>query len=161
MSAAIAGAPSSADTVAVDSLVLGALSVPTSSVFAFPEGLHGFESHREFALVPAAREGLFWLQSLAEREIAFLLVDPFVTTPGYEVDIGAREKTSLDLQDPAETLVFAIVTLPASPAGQATANLRGPVVFNTRRRMAAQILSAAQDRDLRTPVDVLALPPRV
>lgn len=147
-------------TISVDSLVLGPMTVPVDSVFAFTDGLHGFAEYRDFVVVPAARSGLYWMQSTIERAIAFLLVDPFTVAPGYEIDLGAGERDALDVRDPSELLVFAIVTLPASPAQLPTANLRGPLVFNTRTRQARQTLSGVPTHDVHATVDVLSLPAR-
>lgn len=146
--------------LAVDSLVLGQIHVPASSVFTFANGLHGFETHFEFALIPAAREGLFWLQSLSSRDVVFLLIDPFVAAPGFEVDLGVSERAQLRLKDASDVLVFAIVTLPAGNTDAPTANFRGPIVLNARERVASQIMSAVQGHDVRTPVNLHALPAR-
>ena len=147
-------------TVAIDSLVLGPLHVPATSVFHFANGLHGFETFTEFALVPAAREGLFWLQALASRDVVFLLIDPFVASPGFEVDLGATERASLQLSNPMDVLVLAIVTLPAGGDTAPTANFRGPIVLNSRVRVASQVMSAVQGHEVRTPIDLHALPAR-
>lgn len=147
-------------TVAVDSIVLGELQVPASSVFHFPKGLHGFDTYTEFALLPAAREGLFWLQALASRDVVFLLIDPFVASPGFEVDLGVTERASLQLECPMDVLVLAIVTLPVGNDTTATANFRGPIVLNARVRIAGQVMSAVQGHEVRTPVDLHALPAR-
>ena len=149
-----------APTVAIDSLVLGQLQVPTSSVFHFPNGLHGFETFTEFALLPAARKGLFWLQALTSRDVVFLLIDPFIASPGFEVDLGVTERASLQLESPMDVLVLAIVTLPAGNDTMATANCRGPIVLNARARIAGQIMSAIPGHEVRTPVDLHALPAR-
>ncbi len=146
--------------VTLDSVVLGQVQVPQSSVFQFANGLHGFETHLEFALVPAAREGLFWLQSVTNRDVVFLLIDPFVASPGFEVDLGVTERATLQLDNPMDVLVLAIVTLPVGNAGAPTANFRGPIVLNARKRIASQIMSAVQAHEVRTPVDLHALPAR-
>lgn len=150
----------SASLVEIDSLVLGQLQVPSTSVFHFANGLHGFETYTEFALLPAAREGLFWLQAVASRDVVFLLIDPFVALPGFEVDLGITERQSLQLDNPMDVLVLAIVTLPAGNDSTPTANFRGPIVLNARVRVASQVMSAVQGHDVRTPVDLHALPAR-
>ncbi|MBC8087825.1 MAG: flagellar assembly protein FliW [Phycisphaerae bacterium] len=146
--------------ITLDSVVLGQVQVSTSSVFQFTNGLHGFETHLAFALVPAAREGLFWLQSVTSRDVVFLLIDPFVAAPGFEVDLGVTERAMLKLDNPMDVLVLAIVTLPAGNEASPTANLRGPIVLNAQKRLASQIMSAVQAHDVRTPVDLHALPAR-
>ena len=140
-------ATASADRT-IGSRVLGDLVVPHSSVFTFPEGLHGFAAHHEYALVPAAREGFWWLQATDEAQLAFLLVDPFRVAPGYEVDLRAGDTEFLGLERPEDALVLSVVTLPASKGGTATTNLRGPVVFNVAERRGRQVVSAVEGHGL-------------
>ena len=144
----------------VDSVALGEVRVHVESIFNFASGIHGFETHQDFALIPAAREGLFWLQSLTARDVVFLLIDPFMAVPGFEVDLGATERASLALDNPMDVLVLAIVTLPAGNTGSPTANVRGPIVLNTRKRIAAQVMSAVHGHEVRTPVDLHVLAAR-
>ncbi len=136
----------------IESRVLGDLIIPTSSLFQFPEGMHGFETHREFALVPAARDGFWWLQATDEAQLAFLLVDPFRVSPGYEVDLGAGDIRFLGLDGPDAALVLTVVTLPASEGESATTNLRGPLVFNVAGQRARQVVSAVDGHGLQEPV---------
>ena len=160
MTAAALPVSESTSLVEIDSLVLGQLHVPASSVFHFANGLHGVETFTEFALLPAAREGLFWLQALASRDVVFLLIDPFVALPGFEVDLGLTERAALQLDNPMDVLVLAIVTLPAGNDSAPTANFRGPIVLNARVRVASQIMSAVQGHEVRTPIDLHSLPAR-
>lgn len=147
-------------TVSVTSVVLGELVLPETSVMTFVDGVHGFEAHKRFVLVPAAREGLYWLQSLAHKDICFLLADPFVAVPGYEVDLGATERLTLGLADPNDVLILAIVTLSPVQDALPTANLRGPLIFNVRTRAGKQVVTSNESHDVKTPVDILALSER-
>lgn len=143
-----ASSASSERTIA--SRVLGDQSISTDAILTFPEGLHGFESSREFALVPAARDGFWWLQSTEEAGLAFLLADPFSVSPGYEVDLNAGDTKFLELASPDDALVLTVVTLPVSNDAVATTNLRGPIVINTLRRLGRQVVSAVDGFSLHT-----------
>ena len=92
--------------------------------------------------------------------MVFLLIDPFVALPGFEVDLGVTERAALQLDNPMDVLVLAIVTLPAGDASTPTANFRGPIVLNARARVASQVMSAVQGHEVRTPIDLHALPAR-
>ena len=146
------------ELVDIESTVLGTISVPAASVFTFAEGLHGFRGHTRFALVAGRREGLFWLQSLADANVVFLLVDPFAVQPGYTVDLGPTEKRALDVESPDDVLLLCIVTLPASPLDVPTANMRGPVVLNVRTGKGCQTVTSNDKHGMHVPIDVLALP---
>jgi flagellar assembly factor FliW len=142
----------------IESVVLGEIEVPASSIMHFPDGLRGFETHSKFALIPAARQSLFWLQSLSDSDIAFLVVDPFVASPGYEVDLGATERLALGLNGPEDVLILTIVTLSPVSTQLPTTNLRGPIVLNVRTGTGRQVVTTNESHDVQCPVDVLALP---
>ena len=74
--------------IAFESKLLGALAVPEHQVLEFANGLFGFPEARGFALLPAEREGFFWLQSQEFEALTFLLIDPFAFVEGYSVDLG-------------------------------------------------------------------------
>lgn len=148
------------EMVSLDSAVLGAIAVPATAVFQFADGMHGFPGHTRFALVPSQREGLFWLQSLADRTVTFLVVDPFSLRADYSVDLGVTEKRALDVADANDVLLLAIVTLPGSNGDSATANLRGPVVLNVRTRLGRQVVTTDDRHAMHAPVDILSLPVR-
>jgi flagellar assembly factor FliW len=132
--------------------LLGELTLTESQCFDFPEGLHGFESLRGFALLPTGHEGFWWLQSLEDAGVLFVLADPFRVQPGYAVDIGGEDARFLGLADSEAALVLTVVTLPTSSGGVATTNLRGPVVFNTAARRGRQVVSAVEGHGLQVPV---------
>lgn len=152
MSAVTMPAPSARRTIA--SRVLGETLVSPDQLVHFPEGLHGFEQHHEYVLVPTPRDGFWWLQSTEEPGLAFLLTDPFRAHPGYEVDLGAGDALFLGLEGPDDALVLTLVTLPADPSGTATTNLRGPLVLNVRTRRARQVVRADDRYALQEPVRV-------
>ncbi len=143
--------------ISVSSTVLGSISVPASSRFIFASGLHGFESLKEFVLVPGSREGLFWLQSLTDQSIAFLLVDPFLVREGYSVDLGPTEKRLLGVKSPDDVLLLAVVTLPELSTRLASANLRGPIVLNVNTARGFQTVVSDDSLSMQAPVDVLSL----
>ena len=73
---ALMEAPMPPATHSVASELLGALHVAPDAVIDFAGGLLGFPECHRFALVPAGREGLFWLQSLDYSALTFLLGYP-------------------------------------------------------------------------------------
>lgn len=142
----------------VDSLILGPLAVAESIIMTFPTPMWGFPDHREFALLPAARAGLWWLQSLSAEGITFLLADPFVLDANYVVDIGDGECNSLEITEPSDALSLVMIALPAAPDDTATANFRAPMVFNVPRQRGMQIVNRDESNELRRPVTLEAFP---
>jgi flagellar assembly factor FliW len=98
--------------LAVESELLGSFSVPTDSTFTFADGILGFPEARRFVLIPAERDGFFWLQSTEFGALAFLVADPFPIVPEFSVELTDAEVKMLEPTDGAELAVLAIVTLP-------------------------------------------------
>lgn len=131
--------------------LLGSLAVEPSQVFRFPAGLFGFPAARDFVLLPAEQEGLYWLQSMEHTALAFVLVDPFVFFDGYEVEIPDSDLRDIGAPERPDLLILAVVTLPRTPDASPTANLQGPIAINLRERMAKQIPLADSQYDVRSP----------
>ena len=142
----------------MSSLVLGHLEVPEEIVMSFPTPLWGFPDHREYAIVPAARAGLWWLQSVTDAGVTFLLADPFVLDTNYGVDLGETERQALRIQQPADALGLVMLTLPTGAGDGATANFRAPLVLNLRARLGMQVVSRDESHELRRPVTLDAFP---
>lgn len=138
----------------VTSELLGEIQVPEESLFDFPQGLYGFEDARRFALLPAERDGLFWLQSVDFSALAFLLADPFRWVENYNVDLPDAELVSLAPADASDVAVLAIVTLPRNSVEKPTANLQGPVTLNVRKRVGRQIVIQDSVYDTRHELDL-------
>ena len=142
------------DAVVIPSRLLGALAVRGEDLFSLPAGLFGFEESRTFALVPAGRDGLWWLQSVERAELAFLLADPFPHFAGYEVDVPPSELAQLDATDETPLMALVIVTLPARDGDAPTANLRAPIVIEPTRRLARQVVLPDDSLPLTAPLEL-------
>lgn len=140
--------------LSIDSKLLGDLVVPVEQVFAFETGILGFPDARSFALIPAERDGLFWLQSVEWPALTFLLLDPFTFVEGYTVELGPQELGALLPEDASQILVLSILTLPREQGDPATANLQGPVAFNLEQRTGRQVVIESP-YGLRYPVQLV------
>lgn len=129
------------------SRLLGDLTVSADSLVTFPHGLLGFPLLQRFALL-RAEDDMYWLQSADDRTLALLLVDPFVHFPSYEIELAPETRALLEVKSASDVLVLVVVTL--TGAGEATANLRGPVVLNLASQRAMQMV-ISQPAEIRAP----------
>jgi len=146
-------------TVTVTSDLLGLVTPSRESTFTFPVGMFGFPECRQFALLAAGREGLFWLQSMEHTALTFLLADPFLFFDGYAVELGAGDRAELQLHDDAnadDVAVLVIVTLPRTRDELPTANLQGPVAVNFASHVGRQLALAEGSWGVRCPLDLAA-----
>jgi flagellar assembly factor FliW len=115
------------------------------NIIRLPYGLLGFERVKSYVLLARPQEEPFvWLQMLDETRQAFLVVSPTLAVPDYQPDIAEEDVKFLKLTTPDDALLVNIVTLRAD--GQATINLKGPVVINRHTKVGKQVIpnNAAQ-----------------
>ena len=115
------------------------------AVVQLPYGLLGFEQVKEYVLLASLKhEPFLWLQMLDGAKKAFLIVSPFLFKPDYQPDIPEDDAQFLELAEPSDALVFNICTLRGP--GQATVNLKGPLVINRHTMIGKQVIpnNAAQ-----------------
>ena len=130
----------------------GLIDVDERQRITFPQGLLGFESLKDYVLLDAERQPFYWLQSLDNEQVAFILINPFFFRPDYEANIDNDELKSIGILDPGSVLIFSIVTiLPESPM---TANLQGPLVINRDTRYGLQ--AVLTDPRWKTKHDIIA-----
>lgn len=123
----------------VQTKTMGVVSVDDSRILNFPKGLFGFEDYHKYALIEAEYEPFFWLQSLDEKSLAFLLIDPFLIVNDYELDIDDKMLKDIGIVSPTDVYVWSVVTVPAD-GGPVTANLQGPLVVNRKTQTALQVI---------------------
>jgi flagellar assembly factor FliW len=129
----------------------GPVEIEDKQVLEFPRGLLGFEEYQRFALIDAHKKPFFWLQSMDEVRIAFILIKPSVFRDNYDPGLSHEDLEELENPELADLLVFAIVTIPES--GPMTANLQGPLVINRKIGKGAQCISPRDE--YRTKHDIL------
>ena len=112
------------------------VDVDEKKIVEFPEGLLGFESVKKFAIIDSEYEPFIWLQSVENKELAFLMIDPFLICPGYEVDID-DESLKIGADSPENIIIMTIVTIPGD-GSNITANFLGPIVINRKNNKCLQ-----------------------
>lgn len=149
MSPALAAAAPAEELLLVPTRLFGPLHVKPAACLTFPDGLLGFAGHHRFVLLPAAPEGLFWLQSTEDSGLVFLLGDPLRFTPGYAPDLGEGLPG-----DDAEAGLLAIITLPRQPGLPPTMNLQGPILVDFAARCGRQVVLGGGPWPVQQPVDL-------
>ena len=124
----------------IETKAYGEIDIDERQLVDFPVGLFGFENLRKFALLDAHQQPFYWLQSLEETDVAFVLLDPLVFRPDYTFDAPEADIEALGADNHEDLLVFCIVTIPEDER-QMTANLQGPLVIHRKKRIGRQIIS--------------------
>lgn len=118
----------------------GVVDIADDKVITFPQGLLGFPDHRQYCLLEPGEDAcFFWLQSVDEPALAFVLTDPALFFKEYEVPIRPEQAEALNIEKMDDAQVFVIV----NKVGELlTANLQGPLLVNTLNLTGQQLVLA-------------------
>ncbi|MBN1958821.1 MAG: flagellar assembly protein FliW [Desulfuromonadales bacterium] len=129
----------------------GEIEYDPENTLQFPEGLIGFENLRDFVVMPNEKEGpLFWIQSVDDPQLAFILTDPTNFYYDYKVVPDGRERQKLGIDENDDCLVVSVVTVP--PSRKITLNLAAPILFAPRTNKALQVILEGTQFSPQTPL---------
>jgi len=81
----------------------GRLEVNEERIISFPKGLLGFPQYQRYALIQTGEENyFFWLQSVDEPTLAFVVTDPAIFFKDY--DFALKKKPSRSSASPTPAL---------------------------------------------------------
>ncbi len=76
----------------------GEIETEFDRVIRFPRGILGFPEYREYVLLQTNEEGtFFWLQSTENPALAFVVSDPMLFVPEYQVPLKMEEFADIAL----------------------------------------------------------------
>lgn len=123
----------------ITSTRFGELDISQQQVYRFIEPLFGFPELREYIVLHQESEDIFeYLQAVGEPDLTFIVVDPFTLFPEYEFDLSDVWKERLSIDSAEDIEVKVILTVRSQ--SDITANLKAPIIFNTRNKNAVQIV---------------------
>ncbi|MGD9689064.1 MAG: flagellar assembly protein FliW [Phycisphaerales bacterium] len=128
----------------------GTVNIAEDRIIRFPKGLLGFGNHTRFCLLePSDDACFFWLQSVDDPSLAFVVTDPAIFVKEYAVPIRPEQMADLDLASIDDAQVFVIVN---KVDHTLTANLQGPLVISTLGRVGEQLVLAEKRWTTRHPI---------
>lgn len=129
----------------------GQVEYDPDNLLHFPTGMVGFPQLHDFIVMPNKKQGpLFWIQSVDDPDIAFVLTDPSNFFLDYVVvpDESERELLKIAAEDPC--FVLAVVTVP--PNQEITLNLSAPILFAPQTNRAMQVILDDPKYKTKTPL---------
>lgn len=130
----------------------GLISITSSDVITFPEGLLGFNELRQFVLLDDPSDEIFaWLQSCEEPGIAFPVLEPELFASQYSISLTKHDLELLKSNNNDGVRYFSIITIPQDPT-QMTANLKAPIAINVSKRLARQCVLQDNALAIREPI---------
>ncbi|WP_254848760.1 flagellar assembly protein FliW [Paenibacillus odorifer] len=121
----------------IETLSWGTLEVNEDQLFHFSKGIPGFDEETDFVLITMKDTSFWYLQSVREKGLSFLLGDPFLFYPSYEFELPDADAEELEIQ--SSLLIRCIITL-KDQIQLSTINLLGPIVLNPDANTGKQIV---------------------
>jgi len=88
-----------------------------------PAGLLGFPEITEYLIVdPDSELPVKWLQAQDEPRLAFVITDPFLFLPDYQVELTPLDLTDVGAHASTDLFLVVIVTLPRKTVPYPTVN---------------------------------------
>ena len=129
----------------------GEVEYDPENLLYFPAGLIGLPNLRRFIVMPNKKQGpLFWIQSVDDPDMAFVLTDPSNFFLNYMVapDDSERKLLHIDSDDPC--YVLTVVTVP--PDQKISINLAAPILFAPSTNRAIQVILENTQYQTKTPL---------
>jgi flagellar assembly factor FliW len=126
----------------IETKYFGQVEVAKEQIITFPQGILGFELHREFVILNILDNPNFKiLQDLKHPNIAFFIINPWSFFQDYVADIADEDLAKIGIEADGEPnlFLFNIVTL-GKTFKESTVNLLAPIVINMDKMQGKQYI---------------------
>ncbi len=131
----------------------GEVEVEDQAIILVQGGIIGFARYERYMIIEHKSESpFFWLQAVDSPDLAFVIVDPCLFMPDYQLTLSEPILDDLKAQESLEITVHVLVTIPHGRPQEMTANLLGPLIMNTRVKLARQIIVDNERYSHRHPI---------
>ncbi|MFZ5571699.1 MAG: flagellar assembly protein FliW [Thermodesulfobacteriota bacterium] len=140
----------------------GKIEVADEKVLTMPAGLAGFPGRKRFVLLEREETRPFcWFQSADDPNLSLVVMNPLLFKPDYRVELkSAIKEMSWEGDRTEDMAVYVVLTVNENGPYRITANLIGPIVINTGRREAVQLVLYDSRYSIQHPVMEQPQPPR-
>ncbi len=131
----------------------GKIQISEKQLIYFREGLLGFASEKQYALIEDSPDNPFkWLQSTENTDLAFVIMQPQLFLPEYKPLLPDADLSEIKLDALDAALILTIVTIPPDDPSKMTANLQGPIIINAEFSLGRQCISRDESHYVRTKI---------
>lgn len=124
-------------------------------VITFQEGIPGFEDLTKFILLEDKETEVFlYLQSVEDKNICFVITDPYAFKPNYAPIINESYFEKLGGGDNEDFALY-VVTCIKEVIQESTVNLAGPILIHTKNMKGIQVIT--EDKTYQTKHRIIDL----
>lgn len=136
----------------INTRLFGEVEIADERIITFTSPMMGFEDYKKYTLIHDSEKEeatIMWLQSLEEPELAFPVIDPMKINESYNPVVEDDWLIPLgEVAEESDYYLLSVVTVP-SDITKITANLKAPVVINTKTMKACQLIVNNDEYEVR------------
>lgn len=124
----------------INTVTFGEIEIEKEKIITFENKILGFEEYNQFTIINSPDdETFYWLQSLQEPELSFIMVNPVSFVEDYNIIISDKIQNKMDIKSLEDIVVYTLVTIGKNGQYIST-NLKAPIIINTKNNQAAQLV---------------------
>jgi len=126
----------------IETAQFGTIQIAEGKIITMPAGMPGFPGRRRFIILEREETRPFcWYQCVDDPGLALVIMNPYFFKPDYSVDLKPALKEMSWENDGEDSLsLYVVVNASEGMPEKITANLIGPLVINSRRHEAVQMV---------------------
>ncbi|MDR2088384.1 MAG: flagellar assembly protein FliW [Clostridiales Family XIII bacterium] len=129
----------------------GIIQIEDDSIYAFPQGVYGFEDVDSFAVFMHEEAGVsfVYLQAVRSAHPCFLVFSPWDMLPGYDPRVSDEDLRFFGVDSEKDLIFLVIATVPADDVRKLSVNAKSPVVLNPLRMVGRQVILLNEEYTVR------------
>lgn len=129
----------------LDTKHFGVINFTEDDIITFEEGLPGFAWETQFVLLSDGQNELFfWMQSAANVDLAFVLINVKKVLPYYDPKVESEM-----LEDLGTPLSYYNIAVVPEDLSKLRVNLKAPIVINKKTRKGRQVVASNEEYGVR------------
>ena len=137
-----------ASTVHVHNPHYGSAEVPVKQLYDFPQGVIGFSSIQNYALISIEETDFYVLQAVTDS-VSFIVIPAGEVDPTYSIQVDDHTMELLEADGSENIVPFLIVNMIED---RPHVNLKAPVLLSTASQKGCQYIAANSEYPIRYPL---------
>lgn len=133
----------------IETRLFGEVDIDEKSIIIFEKGIPGFEKFSRFVLLDIEESLMKCLQSIEDKNMCLVIINPFDYFKDYEINLSAEEISRLQIPKEEDVLVFNVLNIKED---KITANMLAPIVINAIKKLGMQIVLQESNYNIRQEI---------
>lgn len=133
----------------IDTKLFGEIEINEESIIYFKEGIPGFEDYSKFVILNIEDSPIKCLQSIEDKNICLIIINPFDYFKDYEVNLYGNEIDKLEISKEEDVMIFNVLNIKND---MMTANMLAPIVVNVIKKLGMQIILQDSNYSIRQEI---------